>query len=150
MKKTLIFLIFFILFYAEKAYTQNCSAKKVHAGHCKEPFDIDYEDTGKSLSFPLTKGRTQKLVVTLPGKKDYYFAVCTENEDELRFKIKNANNPNEIIFDNSKDFDIPQFIEFSMLFTNKLLFEITLPLVHGASSANEKTCVGMLLFSKDN
>jgi len=150
MKKLIIFTLFIFLLQPILLFGQDCSTKKVHLGECQEPFDLDYEDTGKSMSFPIMKGRTQRLVMTLPGKKDYYFTVCSETGDKLKFKVKSANNPNEVIFDNSKDFDNPQNIEFSMSFTNKILFEVTLPAVYGSSSGNKPTCVGMLIFYKDN
>jgi hypothetical protein len=130
--------------------SQNCNDKNIHSGLCKEPFDIDYEDTGKSMSFPMMVGKTQKLVMTLPGKKDYYFAVCSENGTALKFKIKSAVNQNEVIFDNTKDFDEPQSIEFSMLFTNKILFEITLPAIFGSDTDKKPVCIGMLIYYKDN
>ena len=150
MKKLIIFSLFIFLFQPFLALSQNCTTKNVHLGECQEPFDLDYEDTGKSMSFPIMKGKTQKLVMTLPGKKDYYFTVCSETRDKLNFKIKSANNPNEVIFDNSKEFDTPRSIEFSMSFTNKILFEITLPQVYGGSNDNKPVCIGMLIFYKGN
>ena len=149
MKKPIIILFFAIFINSLTAVSQNCAEKKVQYGKCKEPFDLSYEDTGKSLSFPVAKGKTQKIVITLAGKKDYYFAVCSESDDELNFKIRNGNNPDEIIFDNS-GFEHPQFVEFSMLFSNKLVFEITVPLTMGSDNSNKTECVGMLLFQKDN
>ena len=150
MKKPILFILFIFILHPTFVLSQNCASKKIHLGECQEPFDLDYEDTGKSMSFPLMVGKTQKLVMTLPGKKDYYFAVCTETGDKIKFKIKSANNQDEVIFDNSKDFDNPQSVEFSMTFTNKILFEITLPAVYGVSANNKPVCIGILIFYKDN
>ncbi|NJO89175.1 MAG: hypothetical protein HC831_09610, partial [Chloroflexia bacterium] len=51
-------------------------------------------------------------------EKGLLFALCAENGATLKFKIKSAVNQDEVIFDNSKDFDEQQNVEFSMLFTN--------------------------------
>ncbi len=150
MKKTITIISFLILYLPVTLPGQNCNDKNIHSGLCKEPFDLDYEDTGKSMSFPMITGKTQKLVMTLPGKKDYYFAVCSENGTKLKFKIKSAVNQDEVIFDNTKDFDEQQNVEFSMLFTNKILFEITLPAVFGNDIGNKPVCIGMLIYYKDN
>lgn len=149
MKTHILFIFLILTVISNAAFSQDCAAKKVHIGECKQPFDIDYEDTGKSMSFPVYKGKTQKLVVTLAGKKDYYFTVCSDINQEISFKIRNANNPDEIIFDNT-GFDHPQNVEFSMLFSNKLLFEITVPLIYGSDNDGKPVCVGMLLFQKDS
>lgn len=150
MKKILYILLLLLSFYPMLSLAQDCSAKKVHLGECQEPFDLEYKDMGRSMSFPLMMGKTQKFVMTFPGKKDYYFALCSETGDKLNFTIRNANNPEEVIFDNTKDFDKAQYVEFSMLFTNKILFEVTLPIVYGTDVEKKPVCVGMLIYYKDN
>jgi hypothetical protein len=148
MKTILFYILFSLLFSSVSAVAQNCASKKIHYS-CQLPFDLNYEDSGKSLSFPLYKGKTQKIVMTLAGKKDYYLTVCTESGDQLNLKIRNANNPDEIIFDNS-DFKHPQSVEFSMLFASKLQIEVTLPAIYGKENDTKEFCVGLLIYHKDN
>jgi hypothetical protein len=150
MFRILLVVIFFHFSYCIiPLYSQDCVTKKVQYGRCNEPFDVGYSEFGKSMSFPVLKGRTQKIILTLPGKKDYYLSVCSESGEKLNFKIRNGNNPDELIFDNSGS-ERPQFIEFSLFLTSKLLIEITLPAIYGSDNNNDKECVGMLFYEKDH
>jgi hypothetical protein len=148
MKKYLVLAILAIIIDIGTVFSQNCTEKKVYVEKCNPPNDNEFVDAGKSMSFPLFKGKTQKMVITLQGNRQYYLSVCSEKGDKLVLKIKNGSNPEEIIFDNSS-FDDLQSIEFSLLSTNKLIFEITLPEGSGKGVDTNATCVGMLLYYKN-
>jgi hypothetical protein len=148
LKPSLFIVLFHFIFWIYPVLSQDCTAKKIQYGQCNEPVDVRYMEFGKSMSFPVFKGRAQKIVLTLPGKKDYYLAVCSESGEKLNLRIRNGNNPDELIFDNSGR-ERPQFIEFSLFLTSKLLIEITLPAVYGSDNNSDKECVGMLFYEKD-
>jgi hypothetical protein len=148
MKKYLVLAILVLIIDMNPVFSQNCTEKKVYAEKCKPPIDNEFVDAGKSMNFPLLKGKTQKMVITLQGNRQYYLSVCSEKGDKLILKIKNGSNPDEIIFDNSS-YDDLQSIEFSLLSTNKLIFEITLPAGTGKGVDTNATCVGMLLYYKN-
>lgn len=149
MNTNFILLFFALLIFPLSAISQNCAEKKIQTSKCIKSADKEYTETGKSLSFPLVKGQTQKVVMNLPGKKDYYISICSELSDNLIFKIKNADNPDELIFDNTI-FGLPQYVELVMQFTNKIVFEITLPKSDKNDKDTKAVCVGLLVFQKDS
>jgi hypothetical protein len=119
-----------------------------HRKSCLRSPDEGFSYNGQSRSGLFSKGQQSTVKAVFYKGMDYHISVCTENQSQANFVIKDAKT-GEVLYDNSTD-NNTQEIQISNLNTRNVNIMVVLP---GGSEAGKKDmvkgsegmCAGLLI-----
>ena len=140
----ILFIAIFILA-SINLYGQNCE-KDIHLTVCKAPTDKKFENTEKSGTYSFVMGKTNRIIFTLFGGKEYFFSLCSADRQVVSVRIREVAT-NEIIYDN-RYYKMEQSLSFDLETTKELLFEFLVPKKSGNLQTKEFVCVEFAFYQK--
>jgi hypothetical protein len=119
-----------------------------HRKACLRSADEGFSYNGQSRSGLFSKGQQSTVKAVFYKGMDYHVSVCTEDESQANFIIKDAKT-GEVLYDNSTD-NNTQEIQISNLNTRNVNILVSLPSAGGDAKKDmvkgqEGMCAGLLI-----
>lgn len=102
-----------------------------------------FTQNGQMTTSTLSSGQKTSLNLTFYSGQDYRILVCAQEElGEVTFKVLDMNH--KVIFDSQKN-DYPDFWDFKVKNTQKVIVEVQVPESESSSSVIPTGCVSIMV-----